>query len=598
MPPDGSGTEPEANGTISGDADLPQPATSGTDLTAAPLFADCPNLLASALLAAPYSILITDQKGIIVWVNPAFTDSTGYSADEAVGRTPCILSSGAQPKIFYEKMWSNILAGNAWRGEMVNRRKNGTLYQEEMTITPIRSRKGDIVYFVAIKQDITIRKRYEDRLRLYTFEMARARAQHEERARQLATALDEMRRSDATFQMLFNAIPQAVYVYDQKSLQFLEVNKTAIDRYGYSRDEFLRMKITEIRPPDEIPRLLQLLQEHGSINLKTSGWKHMAKDGRIFDVEVSSHSFRFAGTQAVLVIAQDVTERNRLEVELRHGQKLQAVGSLAAGIAHEINTPIQFIGDNLRFLRDEFPGIANLFARYQQLEQAARLGPIPPQLLDELHAARESCELDYLLSEVPRAMSQSLDGIARVASIVRAMKAFSHPDLGEKTSSDINEGLKTTLIVARNELKYVADVEIDFGDLPPLMCYPGDLNQVFLNLLVNAAQAIGDVVKSSGKKGKIRVATRAEDGFVVVSISDTGCGIPEAIQNRIFEPFFTTKEVGRGTGQGLALARSIVADKHGGTLSFVSQVGVGTTFTIHLPIDSSITESVRNAASS
>lgn len=388
-----------------------------------------------------------------------------------------------------------------------------------------------------------------------------------------------------------------MYVYDQKSLQFLEANKATIDDYGYSRDELLRMKITEIRPPDEIPRLLQLLQEHGSINLKTSGWKHMAKDGRTFDVEVSSHSFRFAGTQAVLVIAQNVTERNRLEVELRHGQKLQAVGSLAAGIAHEINTPIQFIGDNLRFLRDEFPGIANLFGKYQELEQASRLGQIPPQLLDGLHAAREACELDYLLSEVPRAMNQSLDGIARVASIVRAMKAFSHPDLGEKTSSDINEGLKTTLIVARNELKYVADVETDFGDFPPVTCYPGDLNQVFLNLLVNAAQAIEDVVKPSGQKGKIKVVTRVEDGFAVVSISDTGCGIPESIQNRIFEPFFTTKEVGRGTGQGLALARSIIVDKHGGTLSFDSQVGIGTTFTIRLPIDSSSIQSFQDANS-
>lgn len=272
-------------------------------------------------------------------------------------------------------------------------------------------------------------------------------------------------------------------------------------------------------------------------------------------------------------------------MELRHNQKIQDIGRLASGIAHEINTPIQFVGDNIRFLRDEFVGVEKLLRKYRELQDAAELGPIPPALRQQLREAYESCDMDYLLGEVPKAMNQSLDGIERVATIVRAMKEFSHPDRGEKIPSDINNGLRTTLIVARNELKYVADVETDFGALPPVRCYLGDLNQVFLNLLVNAAHAIQDVVKSTGQKGKITVSTRADDGWVAINISDTGAGIPEHIRSRIFEPFFTTKEAGRGTGQGLALARSIVIDKHGGTIGFESQVGVGTTFTIRLPID-------------
>jgi signal transduction histidine kinase len=167
------------------------------------------------------------------------------------------------------------------------------------------------------------------------------------------------------------------------------------------------------------------------------------------------------------------------------------------------------------------------------------------------------------------------------------MKEFAHPDQKEKVSADLNRALQTTLNIARNEYKYVADVATEFGDLPPVFCHVGDLNQVFLNLIVNAAHAIGDVVRQSGRKGTIRIRTSQEGGLARIDIADTGAGIPEAIRQRVFEPFFTTKEVGKGTGQGLAIARSIVVSKHGGTLMFESEVGKGTTFTIRLPIGDS-----------
>jgi PAS domain S-box-containing protein len=550
-------------------------------------FADCPELLGSALLAIPNGVVVTDRQGTIVWVNPAFTRCTGYSASEAIGKTARILRSGMHDKRFYEKLWSTVLAGNIWKGEIVNRRKDGSLYHEEMTITPVRSGMGEIVNFVAIKQDITVRKRYEEKLRQYTVEMARARSEQEKQARELARLVEETRKSEASFRVLFNVIPQPVYVFDRGSLQFLEVNEAATKCYGYSREELLRMKITDLRAPEEVPRLLDLLKKHRG-SLMSTPFKHRARDGRIFEVEISSDTCEFAGRIAVLTVAVNVSERNRLEVELRHSQKLQAVGSLASGIAHEINTPMQFVGDNVRFFRDEFSGIATLLAKYREVERAAELGPIPEGLWQEAHEAYQACDVDYLLEEVPKALTQALDGTARVATIVRAMKEFSHPDRGEKVPTDINVGLQTTLIVARNELKYVAEVETDFGELPPVLCYPGDLNQVFLNLLVNAAHAVQDIVKSTGQKGKISVVTRGEDGWVRVEIGDTGCGIAESIRDRIFEPFFTTKEVGRGTGQGLALARSIVVEKHGGTLKFESQLGVGTVFTIRLPVESRV----------
>jgi signal transduction histidine kinase len=285
----------------------------------------------------------------------------------------------------------------------------------------------------------------------------------------------------------------------------------------------------------------------------------------------------------MLAVVQDVTDRKRLELELQSSQRLEAVGHLAAGIAHEINTPIQFVGDNLHFIQGAFADHQAVIRRYGQLHQSVLAGDVPRTVLEDLEKAMETADLEYLDAEIPKALEQSLGGVERIATIVRAMKAFAHPGQKEKLAADLNEALSDTLTVARNELKYVADVETDFGDLPPVVCHLADLNQVFLNLLVNAAHAIGTVMKVSGVKGCIRVKTRLDGDHVTVSISDTGCGIPEAIRTRVFDQFFTTKEVGRGTGQGLALARGIVVEKHGGRITFEPNPPQGTTFLVSVP---------------
>ncbi|MEW5847939.1 MAG: PAS domain-containing protein [Myxococcota bacterium] len=291
------------------------------------------------------------------------------------------------------------------------------------------------------------------------------------------------------------------------------------------------------------------------------------------------------GTAHVLAMARDVTQERRAELEHRQAQKLEAVGRLAAGIAHEINTPVQFIGDSVHFLRGAADELLGLLEHYDALHAAAITGRIPEELLAAIPRAREDADVDYLREHIPQAINRALDGVGRVASIVRAMKDFAHPDQREKTLADLNKALQSTLTVARNELKYVAEVSVDLGELPLVYCHIGDLNQVFLNLLVNAAHAISDVVKGTDDKGLIRVRTMVEGSSVVIAISDTGAGIPEAVRSRIFEPFFTTKEVGRGTGQGLAIARSIVVERHKGSLTFDTELGVGTTFYIRLPVE-------------
>lgn len=285
----------------------------------------------------------------------------------------------------------------------------------------------------------------------------------------------------------------------------------------------------------------------------------------------------------------DITERKRLEadrermeLELGVAQKLEAVGQLAAGIAHEINTPIQFVGDSVHFLRDSFEDLQVLLGDYREVCLATSASSADASIPSRLAEAEERADLAYLLERVPAAFERTLEGVERVASIVRAMKEFAHPQAAQ-APADLNRALATTLTVARNEYKYVADVETEFAELPLVVCNLSDLNQVFLNLVVNAAHAIEDSSDADGARGTIRIRTACDGETAIVSIADSGCGIPEAIHTRIFDPFFTTKSVGRGSGQGLAIARAIV-DKHGGTLQFETRIGAGTTFSIRLPV--------------
>lgn len=280
----------------------------------------------------------------------------------------------------------------------------------------------------------------------------------------------------------------------------------------------------------------------------------------------------------------EIAQREHMEVELRLAQKLEAVGQLAAGIAHEINTPIQYIGDSVHFLQTAFDDLQTLLDCYWESSAALAQQPEQAGLVAAIQDAEEIADLEYLRENVPPAFERTLAGIDQVAGIVRAMKEFAHPDQRDKTLANLNKALLNTLIVARNEYKYVAEVETRLSELPLVSCLLSDLNQVFLNLVVNAAHAIGDVVRDSSQLGRITITTRQEGDWVEIAIADTGGGIPDAIRDRVYDPFFTTKPVGKGTGQGLAIARSIVVDKHQGTLHFISAPGQGATFYIRLPV--------------
>lgn len=290
-------------------------------------------------------------------------------------------------------------------------------------------------------------------------------------------------------------------------------------------------------------------------------------------------------TTSALLISRDITERRRMETQLISSERLAAVGALAAGVAHEINTPVQFVMDSVHFLGE---GSAELMRVLDKLLALQRAGDDPNErtrLLAEAQASIEDADLEYLLHSMPKAIERSLNGLKRVAEIVRSLKAFSHLDQKEMVEASLEQLIDDALTLASNEYKHVAAVVRDYSSGLTVQCHTGGISQVILNLLVNAAHAIGDRFAGQSELGRITIRTLDQGDSALISISDTGAGIPEAIRPRIFTPFFTTKTVGKGTGQGLAISWNIITKEHHGDIWFESEVGVGTTFHVRIPKD-------------
>jgi two-component system, NtrC family, sensor kinase len=286
------------------------------------------------------------------------------------------------------------------------------------------------------------------------------------------------------------------------------------------------------------------------------------------------------------LIFRNLTEQRMQEGKRIQSMKLESIGELSAGIAHEINTPIQFIGSNLSFLRECLDDLLELVERYQELKKVVHATDKTKVLLDHITEKEDEADLEYLLEEAPKAFDQTNHGVERVTELVLGLKGFAHSaESDSKNFADLNEIINNTLVVCHNSYKYVAKLEKHLGELPAIPVYHGDIGQVILNLVVNAAHAIEDKRTDSTEMGVVNISSYVEGKYIVITIADTGGGIKESVQERIFDPFFTTKDVGRGSGQGLAISRTIVREKHGGELFFDTTLGEGTTFTLKLPIE-------------
>ena len=361
----------------------------------------------------------------------------------------------------------------------------------------------------------------------------------------------------------------------------LAASAPVIEMFGYSNEEeFKRISVTQlyVNPLDRSRYLSATLLEHGHVRSGEFRLKH--RDGHqisvLTTVRVIVSADGASYYEGVLTDISDLRaafeERQQLEAQLHLSRKLELIGRLASGIAHEINTPMQFIGDNIIFLKRAFERLASQLQPNGHTSPAAAAHVSSPEKLKEL------------LADVAEAFEGSLEGVDRVSETVRAMKEFAHPGDIEMASTDLNQAIRTTLVVARNEYKHAAEMKLELGDIPPVDCRRAEINKVFLNLIVNAAHAIEET--SARGRGTITIRSTADGAYVRIDIADTGCGIPAAVLPRIFDPFFTTKAIGKGSGQGLAIARSVVKS-HGGELSVASTFGQGTTFTITLPVGGS-----------
>ncbi len=364
-------------------------------------------------------------------------------------------------------------------------------------------------------------------------------------------------------------------------------NQAITSMSGYSSDE-LTGKDTSIFKND-----LHESKHYQDIWLtleKQQVWKgsltNRAKDGNYFEIEATISPVRNENQEVSHYVAlwRDMTKERTLQQQLLQAQKLESIGQLAAGIAHEINTPIQYIQNNLAFLRNTYNSLVPLFKELLKGFQH------PETAIETRYKALENMaktiDFEFIQEEVPEGLEDSLSGIEHVTRIVAAMKEFSHPGGEIKAPADLNKLINNALIVTRNEWKYCATVDLILEeDLPILMCHASAWSQILLNLIVNGADAIREKV-TNNEMGKLTITTRDIDKQMIeLTVTDTGCGIIDAHKNKIFDPFFTTKEVGKGSGQGLAIVYDIVVNKHGGTVQCESVVNDHTTFIIRVPID-------------
>jgi two-component system, NtrC family, sensor kinase len=372
-------------------------------------------------------------------------------------------------------------------------------------------------------------------------------------------------------------IPAYIYAKDAQS-RFTAANKLVANRMGTIPEGLIGKTDFDFYPHDMAEKFFndeQALLKSGKALIDCEEVAHDSTSGQdrvLLTSKIPLHD-ELGRLTGVVGIGFDITERKAAEARMASSDRLESIGRLAAGVAHEINTPIQYLNDSVSFIRE---GVGELLAYIDKLHAALPQG--------SNHEPAGDDDIEYMRAELPPALSRVADGLSRIAEIVRSMKHFSHADQHEMSAVDLNASIASTLVIARSEYKDVADVETDYSAIPPVTCHGGQINQVVLNLVVNSAHAIADFVKQHGGRGRIAIRTAVDGDYALITITDTGGGIPEGIRARIFDPFFTTKEVGRGTGQGLSIVRNTIVKGHGGQLDFDCEMGKGTTFYVRLPL--------------
>jgi PAS domain S-box-containing protein len=507
--------------------------------------------------------------GKVLTANPAMATILGYKSPEVMIKE--IRDIRAHFKMepghrdaFYQRLNSGKNVEN-FEIQMIN--ATGRIIWLNLNARPTLDDRGQLKQFEGIAEDITKRKEAEKNLTHY----------HEKLEETVRLRTAEVIENQAFLQEVLEGILAAVIVIDRETQAILDCNSIAERLLGYDKETLINDKNALSRT--------NILEQESNGRLLNRELVIQRKNGEMVPVLRNMLFVVYKGILAQAIILFDITERKILERQVNMAQKLQSIGQLAAGIAHEINTPIQYIGSNISFLAESFNQLFETNNLYKALMDRARFGEDISREIEEVGQHIEELDLQFLLEEIPHAVSESLSGINQVSSIIKAMKQFAHPEQENLTQVDINKMLEQTATISKNEWKYVADLQLELErGIPEISGFPGPLNQVFLNLIINAAHAISEKMEKTGKKGRIVICTKVEHSAVVITVTDTGCGISEDMKQKIFDPLFTANTPGRGTGQGLSFAYSIIHEKHRGTLDVESKAGVGSTFTIRLPL--------------
>jgi len=547
-------------------------------------------------------VSIADLAGNIPYVNNKFCEVSGYSRGELIGQNHRLLKSGHHPQEFYDDLWTTIVSGRVWQGEVCNRRKDGSHYWVESTVVPFLDEHGLPQRYVSIRTDITPLKDLEQAMHMAneelvqrvserTAELSAAKAELEADIAERKLSQAALQDSERWLRGILDAQTDAVFVISPERV-IVDVNEAGQQVTGYSRAEIVNQS-TAIAHVDQAhyERFGEHLREVLQGKPVTVEFNLKRKSGEIFPAEVRVSALAGEGgtVAGIVTVIRDITVQKQADAALRsshaelegayrhleeaqshllQSEKLASIGQLAAGVAHEINNPIGYVYSNLGSLEQYLKELFEVLAAY---ESSVTDPPAP------VREVTQRIDVGFLKEDIPALMGESREGITRVKKIVQDLKDFSHVDASDEWQfSDLHKGLDSTLNIVNNEIKYKAEVAKEFGDLPEVECLASQLNQVFMNLLVNAAHAIEE-------RGTITIRSGAVEDQVWVEIADSGKGIPAENLKRIFDPFFTTKPIGKGTGLGLSLSYGIV-QKHRGRIEVESEVGKGTTFRVWLPV--------------